>query len=212
MTSSSCRSRPSFQTVTSLYESVVPPSEKCINYVKSVEVSRSKEKSLSPELGIVVNSIVEAENHLTLLEPEEGLAHQVDQHIPELSEAIVKDNRGREIPVEVELVELATSVKESLQFPEIEEILDSARTSEIGEVRLNSQLSFSEKLNSYYTVNHKIDTNTEFFNWDFIIQSEFISLLPSISFHSICDWSLNFLNNPALFLQIIILGIISHDQ
>lgn len=35
--------------MTSLYESVVPPSEKCINYVKSVEDSRTEEKVLSPE-------------------------------------------------------------------------------------------------------------------------------------------------------------------
>ncbi|XP_067205726.1 schwannomin-interacting protein 1 homolog isoform X2 [Linepithema humile] len=117
------------QTVTSMYEAVVPPSEKCINYVNSVEVSRSEEK-LSEE----VNNIVEAETHLTVLdEPEEGLADQVNERAPELSQATLKDNREREIPVEVELVELTTSVNESLQFPEIEEILDSGKTSEIGE-------------------------------------------------------------------------------
>ncbi|XP_014473718.1 PREDICTED: uncharacterized protein LOC106743915 isoform X1 [Dinoponera quadriceps] len=121
------------QTVTSLYESVVPPSEKCINYVKSVEVSRSEEKSLSPEPEVVVNGVVEAETHLTVLEPEEALADQVDQQPPELSQATLEDKREREIPVEVELVELTTSVNESLQFPEIEEILDSSKTSEIGE-------------------------------------------------------------------------------
>lgn len=131
---SSCRSRLSFQTVTSLYESVVPPSEKCINYVKSVEVSRSEEKSLSPEPEVVVNGVVEAETHLTVLEPEEGLADQVDQHAPELSQATLEDKREREVPVQVELVELTTSVNESLQFPEIEEILDSGKTSETGEV------------------------------------------------------------------------------
>ncbi|XP_011153906.1 IQCJ-SCHIP1 readthrough transcript protein isoform X1 [Harpegnathos saltator] len=121
------------QTVTSLYESVVPPSEKCINYVKSVEVSRSEEKSLSPEPEVVVNGVVEAETHLTVLEPEEGLADQVDQHAPELSQAVLEDKREREVPVEVELVELTTSVNESLQFPEIEEIVDSSKTSEISE-------------------------------------------------------------------------------
>lgn len=109
----------------------MPPSEKCINYVNSVEVSRSEEK-LSGE----VNNVVEAETHLTVLdEPEEGLAdQQVNESAPELSQATLKDNREREIPVEVELVELTTSVNESLQFPEIEEILDSGKTSEIGEV------------------------------------------------------------------------------
>ncbi|XP_072750286.1 uncharacterized protein Schip1 isoform X2 [Anoplolepis gracilipes] len=123
------------QTVTSLYESVVPPSEKCINYVKSVEVSRSEKKAQSPEPEeVVVNGIVEAETHLTLLdEREEGLADQVSERTPELSRAILEDKCEREVPVEVELVELTTSVNESLQFPEIEEILDSGKTSEIGE-------------------------------------------------------------------------------
>jgi hypothetical protein len=121
--------------VTSLYEAVVPPSEKCINYVKSVEVSRSEEK-LCEE----VKNVVEAETHLTILdEPEEGLADQVNERAPELSQATLKDNREREIPVEVELVELSTSVNESLQFPEIEEILDSGKTSEIGEVSSNKR-------------------------------------------------------------------------
>ncbi|XP_077272342.1 schwannomin interacting protein 1 isoform X2 [Temnothorax americanus] len=124
------------QTVTSLYEAVVPPSEKCINYVKSVEISRSEEKTLSPEPEeVVVNGIVEADiTHLTLLaEREESLADPVDQRAPDLSQVTFKDKREREVPVEVELVELTTSVNESLQFPEIEEILDSGKTSEIGE-------------------------------------------------------------------------------
>lgn len=59
---------------------------------------------------------------------------QVDEHVPELSQVTFEDKREREVPVEVELVELTTSVNESLQFPEIEEILDSGKTSEIGEV------------------------------------------------------------------------------
>lgn len=119
--------------MTSLYEAVVPPSEKCINYVKSVEVSRSEEKTLSSEPEeFVVNGIVEAETHLTLL------ADQVNQRASELSQVIFEDKREREVPVEVELVELTTSVNESLQFPEIEEILDSGKTSEIGEVSLKA--------------------------------------------------------------------------
>ncbi|XP_018368125.1 PREDICTED: schwannomin-interacting protein 1 homolog isoform X1 [Trachymyrmex cornetzi] len=126
------------QTVTSLYEAVVPPSEKCINYVKSVEVSKSEEKAFSPEPEEVINGIVEAETHLTLLdEREESLANQitvVDECAIELSQVTFEDKREREVPVEVELVELTTSVNESLQFPEIEEILDSGKTSEIGEV------------------------------------------------------------------------------
>ncbi|XP_071634097.1 uncharacterized protein Schip1 isoform X2 [Temnothorax longispinosus] len=124
------------QTVTSLYEAVVPPSEKCINYVKSVEISKSEEKTLSPEPEeVVVNGIVEADiTHLTLLDEREGsLADPVDQRAPDLSQVTFKDKREREVPVEVELVELTTSVNESLQFPEIEEILDSGKTSEIGE-------------------------------------------------------------------------------
>ncbi|XP_018368126.1 PREDICTED: uncharacterized protein LOC108764387 isoform X2 [Trachymyrmex cornetzi] len=125
------------QTVTSLYEAVVPPSEKCINYVKSVEVSKSEEKAFSPEPEEVINGIVEAETHLTLLdEREESLANQitvVDECAIELSQVTFEDKREREVPVEVELVELTTSVNESLQFPEIEEILDSGKTSEIGE-------------------------------------------------------------------------------
>lgn len=120
----------------------MPPSEKCINYVKSVEISRSEEKALSPEPEpepepeeVVVNGIVEAETHLTLLdEREESLANQVDERAPELSQVTFEGKRQREVPVEVELVELTTSVNESLQFPEIEQILDSGKTSEIGEV------------------------------------------------------------------------------
>ncbi|XP_076633003.1 schwannomin interacting protein 1 isoform X2 [Colletes latitarsis] len=118
------------QTVTSLYESVVPPSEKCINYVKSVKDSRTEEKILSPESEIV-NGVVEAETHLTVLEPEEALADSVAE--PPFSEPIVKEKQEREVSVEVEIVELTTSVKEILQFPEIEEIPDSGKTSEIGE-------------------------------------------------------------------------------
>ncbi|XP_076245240.1 schwannomin interacting protein 1 isoform X5 [Calliopsis andreniformis] len=120
------------QTVTSLYESVVPPSEKCINYVKSVEDSRTEEKVLSPESEIV-NGVVEAETHLTVLEPEEALADTVAETATELSEAILEKKQEREVPVEVEIVELTTSVKETLQFPEIEEIPDSGKTSEVGE-------------------------------------------------------------------------------
>ncbi|KOX70681.1 hypothetical protein WN51_05258 [Melipona quadrifasciata] len=113
------------QTVTSLYESVVPPSEKCINYVKSVEDSRTEEKILTLKSDIV-NSVVEAETHLTVLEPEEALADTVAENtVTELSEAVLQKKQEREIPVEVEIVELTTSVKETLQFPEIEEILDS---------------------------------------------------------------------------------------
>jgi len=85
-----------------------------------------------------VNGIVEAETHLTLLdEPEEGLADQVNERAPDLSEVTLQEKHEKEIPVEVELVELTTSINESLQFPEIEEILDSGKTSEIGEVSLN---------------------------------------------------------------------------
>ncbi|XP_033341376.1 schwannomin interacting protein 1 isoform X2 [Megalopta genalis] len=120
------------QTVTSLYESVVPPSEKCINYVKSVEDSRTEEKIFSPESEIV-SGIVEAETHLTVLEPEEALADTVAETTPDLSEAVLEKKQEREIPVEVEIVELTTSVKETLQFPEIEEIPDSGKTSEVGE-------------------------------------------------------------------------------
>ncbi|XP_043262561.1 ras guanine nucleotide exchange factor B isoform X1 [Colletes gigas] len=118
------------QTVTSLYESVVPPSEKCINYVKSVKDSRTEEKILSPESEIV-NGVVEAETHLTVLEPEEALADSVSE--PPFSEPIVKEKQEREVSVEVEIVELTTSVKEILQFPQIEEIPDSGKTSEVGE-------------------------------------------------------------------------------
>ncbi|XP_006571595.2 schwannomin-interacting protein 1 homolog isoform X2 [Apis mellifera] len=120
------------QTVTSLYESVVPPSEKCINYVKSVEDSRTEEKIVTPKSDIV-NDVVEAETHLTVLEPEEGIADTVAENAAELSEAVLEGKQEREIPVEVEIVELTTSVKESLQFPEIEEIPDSGKTSEVGE-------------------------------------------------------------------------------
>ncbi|XP_026674932.1 schwannomin-interacting protein 1 homolog isoform X2 [Ceratina calcarata] len=119
------------QTVTSLYESVVPPSEKCINYVKSVEDSRTEE--ISPKSDIV-NGVIEAETHLTVLEPEEALADTVaENNVVNLSEAVLEEKQQRETPVEIEIVELTTSVKETLQFPEIEDIPDSGKTSEIGE-------------------------------------------------------------------------------
>lgn len=111
----------------------MPPSEKCINYVKSVEDSRTEEKIVTPKSDIV-NDVVEAETHLTVLEPEEGLADTVAENAAELSEAVLEEKQEREIPVEVEIVELTTSVKETLQFPEIEEIPDSGKTSEVGEV------------------------------------------------------------------------------
>lgn len=82
----------------------------------------------------IVNDVVEAETHLTVLEPEEGLADTVAENAAELSEAVLEEKQEREIPVEVEIVELTTSVKETLQFPEIEEIPDSGKTSEVGEV------------------------------------------------------------------------------
>ena len=111
---------------------MVPPSEKCINYVKSVEVSRNEETVLAPELEANVNSI--AEIHLTELEVDEALADTVVEKKSELFEATVETREPRELAVEVEIVELATSVKETLQFPEIEEIPDSNKSSEIGEV------------------------------------------------------------------------------
>ncbi|CAD1474721.1 unnamed protein product, partial [Heterotrigona itama] len=135
-----------FQTVTSLYESVVPPSEKCINYVKSVEDSRKRTegKIVTLKSDIVARrSVVEAETHLTVLEPEEALAEDTTvaedaaadaaATATELSQAVLQKKQDREIPVEVEIVELTTSVKETLQFPEIEQIPDSGKTSEIGE-------------------------------------------------------------------------------
>lgn len=123
-------SRTCLQTVTSLYESVVPPSEKCINYVKSVEVSRSEEKALSPE-----PEIIETDNFLTL-ESEEAFRH---------SKEIIKNEHDGELDVELEVFKLSIGVKETLQFPEIEEILDSGKTSEVGEVneRDNSLLYIS---------------------------------------------------------------------
>lgn len=111
----------------------MPPSEKCINYVKSVEDSRTEEKVFSPKSDIV-NSVLVAETHLTVLEPEEALADTIAEDTTELPKAILEKEQEREIPVEVEIVELTTSVKETPQFPEIEEIPDSGKTSEIGEV------------------------------------------------------------------------------
>lgn len=51
-----------------------------------------------------------------------------------LSTAKLEEKEEREIPVEIEIVELSTSVKETPQFPEIEDIPDSGKASEIGEV------------------------------------------------------------------------------
>ena len=103
--------------------------------MKSVEVSRSKEV-LSPEPEGNVNSVIEAETHLTNLEPEEAIADSVNEPASEFRKATIEERQPRELAVEVEVVELTTTVKEILQFPEIEQIPpDSGKTSEIGEVR-----------------------------------------------------------------------------
>ncbi|XP_046736456.1 uncharacterized protein LOC124405531 isoform X5 [Diprion similis] len=119
-------------TINSLYESALPSSVKCINYVKSVEVSRSGQV-VSPVPEVNVNSVIEAETHQTDLEPSEGLADTVDQPTSDLCEAVVVERKARELAVEVEVVELTTAVKETLQFPEIEQIPDSGKSSEVGE-------------------------------------------------------------------------------
>ncbi|XP_076280039.1 schwannomin interacting protein 1 isoform X2 [Lasioglossum baleicum] len=100
--------------VASLYDSVVPPAVKCNNYV-----------IFPPESEVP---------DLTVLEPEEALADTVaETPADQSSDVILEEKQEREIPVEVEIVELTTSVKETLQFPEIEEIPDSGKTSEAGE-------------------------------------------------------------------------------
>ncbi|KAI4478922.1 hypothetical protein M0804_011384 [Polistes exclamans] len=122
------------QTVTSLYESVVPPSEKCINYVKSVEVSRSEEKTLSPE-----PEIIETDNFLTLQSEDtfDHHHHHHHQHHLPPEEILQTEHEGQELNVELEVLKLSIGKKETLQFPEIEEILDSGKTSEIGETEDN---------------------------------------------------------------------------
>lgn len=105
---------------------------KCINYVKSYELSSSSiELNTKQELN--VNSILEAETHITEIDISEGLADSIDdEKLNHLCEAIVEKKQSSELAVEVEIVELSTSVKETLQFPEIEEIIDSGKSSEIG--------------------------------------------------------------------------------
>ncbi|XP_066580951.1 schwannomin-interacting protein 1 homolog [Prorops nasuta] len=108
-------------TVTSLYETpIVPSTKKCINYVKSVQDSRSSEEITTQERDTTLDIAIEAEPRVAALDQEELVVENFSHE--------------REIPLDVEVVELSTSVKESPQFPEIEEILDSAKTSEIGEL------------------------------------------------------------------------------
>ena len=133
-----------FQTVNALYESVILPSEKCINYVKSVEFSRNEKTVFSAEPEVSVNSVIEAETYLTELKVNEALADTAGEKKSELFEATVEKRESRELAVQVEIVELTTSVKETLQFPEIEEISDSNKSSEIGEVII----SFISSLNN----------------------------------------------------------------
>nr|XP_012147979.1 PREDICTED: general transcriptional corepressor trfA isoform X1 [Megachile rotundata] len=64
---------------------------------------------------------------------EETLLDPVTENSTELSTTKLEEKQEREVPVEIEIVELTTSVKETLQFPEIEEIPDSGKTSEVGE-------------------------------------------------------------------------------
>lgn len=60
--------------MTSLYEAAVPTAEKCLNYVKSVEESRSAEVTSAE-----ANNFIEAETHLSLLEPAEAVADTIDE-------------------------------------------------------------------------------------------------------------------------------------
>nr|XP_034173214.1 uncharacterized protein PFB0145c [Osmia lignaria] len=131
-----------------------------INHVESADDTRTEEKVFSAKSN-VVNDVVEAETHQTVLEKhsvdgivqwwtvldgvKEALADTIAENT-KLSTAKLEEKEEREIPVEIEIVELSTSVKETPQFPEIEDIPDSGKASEIGEVAEVAEVGEAEDI------------------------------------------------------------------
>ncbi|XP_051158344.1 schwannomin-interacting protein 1 homolog isoform X2 [Leptopilina boulardi] len=99
--------------ISSLCDSVITPSEKCINYVRAVKISQNEDVAES-KVNETVENFTEKNNF-------------------QLFETALRKCKTEDSVVEVEIVELMTSVKESLQFPEIEEISEFTKTSEISE-------------------------------------------------------------------------------
>lgn len=115
------------QTVTSLCDSPVPSTEKCINYVKGVENLRNDRRTVINPTDLELDQRAIVSDSI----PEETGIEANDL----LQDAtLLYERTCCEVPVEVEIVELGTSVEKILQFAEIEEICDSSKNSEISEV------------------------------------------------------------------------------
>lgn len=63
-----------------------------------------------------------------------AVANFTEKNNLELPETALKKAEAKDSVVEVEIVELMTSVKETLQFPEIEEISEFIKTDEVSKV------------------------------------------------------------------------------
>lgn len=125
------------QSVTYLYDSVLPPTVKCMNYVNSIEVDSdqlggdfgcsSEESSPIEEKIGGEDRILEIRSIGTEVEAKKGekLASSGFASVENKNEAM-----RAEVRVDVEVVELTKSVKETIQFPEIEEIAESGKTNE----------------------------------------------------------------------------------
>lgn len=99
--------------LSSLCDAVITPSEKCMNYVRAVEISQN-ENVTEPKVNEAVEKFTEENNF-------------------QLFETALRKCETEDSVVEVEIVELMTSVKETLQFPEIEEISEFSKTVETSE-------------------------------------------------------------------------------
>ncbi|XP_012147981.2 schwannomin interacting protein 1 isoform X4 [Megachile rotundata] len=126
-----------------------PPSCDSESLKEESIADEAKTEEKVSEKSDVINEGVEAEPYLKAwkkilvdgvvkgwelsLGDEETLLDPVTENSTELSTTKLEEKQEREVPVEIEIVELTTSVKETLQFPEIEEIPDSGKTSEVGE-------------------------------------------------------------------------------
>ncbi|XP_043287467.1 uncharacterized protein [Venturia canescens] len=129
------------QSVTYLYDSVLPTSVKCMNYVNSIEVDSEplledfgclEEESSTEEVKIgEKESAVETGSLREAVDSKSLKKCVKSQRSNETIDSEVKnEDLPLELEVDVEVVELTKSVKEVIQFPEIEEIAETAKSNE----------------------------------------------------------------------------------
>lgn len=97
-----------------------------MNYVRAVEISQN-ENVTEPKVNEAVEKFTEENNF-------------------QLFETALRKCETEDSVVEVEIVELMTSVKETLQFPEIEEISEFSKTVEVSQ----SQVYYYKEPSSFF--------------------------------------------------------------